>query len=333
MIGDMFMRLAWSVSLSFLAAIAAVGSSMPAAAAAETITMVTTGTGSAQQWPIFIAMAKGYLADNGVALDLVAAPSSAAAVQQLAAGSANVESGGLTDPLLAIDKGAKIAVLRVETQVAPYSLWAKPAIKAIADLRGKLISIGGAKDITRIYLERALIPNGVRPGEYDMIFAGTTAARFAALSSGAVDASLLIPPFSFKAKSTGLSHLADVADYTRDLPFTGYATNIAWAATHKPLLLGFLRGMAEGVDWFYQDANRTEAIDILVKQSGLNPADVEATYDYYRQLHVFDHNGSIESATVGNLIKAMQQMNDFDGPRDVGRFVDPDITGLAAQVK
>jgi ABC-type nitrate/sulfonate/bicarbonate transport system substrate-binding protein len=166
-----------------------------------------------------------------------------------------------------------------------------------------------------------------------MIFAGTTAARFAALSSGAVDASLLIPPFSFKAQSVGLTHLADVADYARDLPFTGYATNIEWATTHKPLLLGFLNAMARGVDWFYQDANRSEAVDILVKESGLSRADVEATYDYYRRLHVFDHKGSIESATVGNLIKAMQQMDDFDGPRDIGRFVDPAITGLAAQVK
>jgi NitT/TauT family transport system substrate-binding protein len=314
-------------------AIAMIGYGTPAARAAETVTMVTTGKGSAQQWPIFIAIDKGYMAEGGVTLDLVAAPSSAAAVQQIAAGSANIESGGLTDPLLAIDKGAKIAVLRIETQVPPYTLWAKPAIKSIPELRGKLISIGGAKDITRIYLERTLIPNGVKPGQYDMIFAGTTGARFAALSSGAVDASLLVPPFSFKAKSIGLSHLADVSDYTRGLPFTAYATNIAWAEQHKSVLLGFLTAMAKGVDWFNDDANRSAAIDILVKRSGLSPADVGATYDYYRKLHIFDHRGSIESDVVGNLVKAMQQMNDFDGPRDISRFIDPDIAGLAAQVK
>jgi NitT/TauT family transport system substrate-binding protein len=327
------MKTIWCGLLGVVAAITAIDLGPRPAAAAETITMVTTGKGSAQQWPIFIALAKGFMTENGVALDMVAAPSTAAAVQQLAAGSANLESGGLTDPLLAIDKGARIAMLRIETQVAPYSLWAKPAIKSIAELRHKLISIGGAKDITRIYLERILIPNSVKPGEYDLIFAGTTAARFAALSSGAVDASLLIPPFSFKAKSIGLSYLASVADYARELPFTGYATNIAWATTHKPLLLGFLGAVAKGVDWFYQDANRGEAVDILVKQSGLSRADVEATYEYYRQLRVFDHRGSIESDTVRNLIKAMQQMDDFDGPREVSRFVEPEITGLAAQVR
>jgi len=320
------------VLLGFLAAVAIGLGKPPPATAAETITMVTTGRGSAQQWPIFVAISKGYMAENNVALDLIAAPSTALAMQQIAAGSANLASGGLTDPLLAIDRGAKIAVLRVETQVAPYSLWAKPAIKSITELRGKLISIGGATDITRIYLERTLIPNGVKPGEYDMIFAGTTAARFAALSSGAVDAALFVPPFSFKAKSIGLSHLADVGDYTGGLPFTGYATNTAWAMAHKPLLLGFLGAMAKGVDWFNLDANRNEAIDIMAKESVMDRPDLEATYDYYRRLHIFDHKGAIESATVGNLIKAMEDMHNFDGPRDIGRFIDPEITGLAAQV-
>jgi NitT/TauT family transport system substrate-binding protein len=326
-------KLGWFSLLAWLVAVVALAAGMPRARAAETLTMVTTGKGSAQEWPIFIAMAKGYMAANGVTPDLIAASSTAAAMQQLAAGSTNLGSGGLTDPLRAIDKGAKISLLRVEAQVPPYTLWAKPTIRSIADLRGKLIMLGGARDITRIYLERTLIPNGVKPGEYDMIFAGTTAARFAALSSGAVDAAILVPPFGFKAKGSGLSFIANVADYVRDLPFTGYAANTEWAKTHKALLLGFLDAMARGVDWFYQDANRTESVDILVKESGLSREDVEATYDYYRALHIFDHKGLVEASTVGNLLKAMQDMGDFEGLPDVSRFIDPEITGLAAQVK
>lgn len=315
----------------FVAVLLLIGAAQ--ASAAETLSMVTTGKGSAQQWPIFIAMAKGFMAENGVAPDLIAASSTAAAMQQLAAGSTNLASGGLTDPLRAIDRGAKMSLLRVEAQVPPYTLWAKPAIKSIAELRGRLIMLGGAKDITRIYLEHTLMPNGVKPGDYDMIFAGTTAARFAALSSGAVDAALLAPPFSFKAKTNGLSFIANVADYARDLPFTGYAANSEWAMTHKPLLLGFLKGMAKGVDWFYQDANRSEAVDILVKESVANREDIEATYDYYRRLHIFDHKGLIEASTVGNLINAMKDMGDLEGSIDVSRFIDPAITPLAAQVQ
>jgi NitT/TauT family transport system substrate-binding protein len=222
--------------------------------------------------------------------------------------------------------------LRVETQVPPYSLWAKPAIKSVADLRGKLISLGGPKDITRIYLERTLIPNGVSPGQYDMIFAGTTVARFAALSSGAVDAAILVPPSSFKARSGGFTLVADVADYVRDLPFTGYAANTAWAKTHKALLSGFLTATARGVTWF-RDENRAGAIDILVKESGSRREDVEMTYDYYRALRIFDRRGLVEASRIGNLIKAMQEIGDLDSSLDVARFIDPELTSLAAQVK
>jgi NitT/TauT family transport system substrate-binding protein len=328
------MAIASSIGLTIgTLAFLAVTASVPNARAAETLTMVTTGKGSAQQWPIFIAIAQGYMAEQGVTLDFVAASSTAAGMQQLAAGSANIGSGGLTDPLRAIDKGAPISLLRVETQVPPYSLWAKPAIRSVADLRGKLISIGGAKDITRIYLERTLTPNGVRPGEYDMIFAGTTVARFAALSSGAVDAAILVPPASFRARSGGFSLVADVADYVRDLPFTGYAANRDWARTHKALLSGFLVAIARGVVWFYKDENRAGAIDVLVKESGSSMQDVEMTYDYYRTLRIFDRRGLIEASSIGNLIKAMKDMGDLGGSLDVARFVDPDLTSLAAQVK
>ena len=310
-----------------------VAAGLPHARAAETVTMVTTGKGSAQQWPIFIAVAQGYMAEQGVTLDLVAASSTAAAMQQLAAGSAHIGSGGLTDPLRAIDKGAPISLLRIETQVPPYALWAKPTIKSVADLRGKLISLGGAKDITRIYLERTLIANGVSPGQYDMIFAGTTAARFAALSSGAVDAAILAPPASFKARSGGFSLVADVANYVRDLPFTGYAVSTGWARTHKALLTGFLVATAKGVAWFYNDEHRAGAIDILVKESGSSREDVAMTYDYYRALRIFDQRGLIEASSIGNLIKAMQDIGDLHGSLDAARFTDPELNSLAAQAK
>jgi ABC-type nitrate/sulfonate/bicarbonate transport system substrate-binding protein len=109
---------------------------VPAAASAETVTIVTTGKGTAQQWPIFIAMAKGYLAESKIDLDVVAVSSAASGIQQLAAGSANLSAGGLIDPLRAIDKGAAISLLQIETQVPPYTLWGKSSIKSIAELRG-----------------------------------------------------------------------------------------------------------------------------------------------------------------------------------------------------
>ena len=62
---------------------------------------------------------------------------------------------------------------------------AKPAIKSPADIKGKLVSVGGPKDITRIYVEQTLDRLDVKPGDDDLAYAGATSA-FAALSSGGV---------------------------------------------------------------------------------------------------------------------------------------------------
>ena len=81
--------------------------------------------------------------------------------------------------------------------------------------------IGGAKDITRIFTERMLEPNGLKSGDYDYIFAGATSARFSALQSGAVDAAILTVPFNFYAESAGFTNLGFTFDYIPDMPFAG----------------------------------------------------------------------------------------------------------------
>lgn len=324
------MRINWKAGLLALAAVAAC---QAPAWAAETIVMGTTGRGSAQQWPIFIAQKKNFFADNGVTLDLIAAPSSAAVIQQLTAGSVNIGSGGLADPLRAIDKGAPITLLRVETQVPPYTVYGKKQYTSLKDLKGKLISIGGVKDITRIYLERMMAPNGVKPNEYDLVFAGTAAARFSALVSGAVDATILVPPFSFQAEDAGFSNLGALSDYVKDMPFTGYAVNLAWAKAHKPALIGFLKGVAKGIDFFNDPANRQEAIDILVKESGSERPLIEKSYDYYAKIKIFDRVGQVEGSQVKVLAEAMKSLGDLDGSTDVARFVVPDIAELTKQAQ
>jgi len=304
-----------------------------AAAPPEPVTMITVGKGQPPQWPIYIAQAKGFLAENGVALDMVAAQSASAATQQLAAGSAEMSVGGMTEVLMGIDHGAKISLLRIETQVPPYSLWGKPALKSIKELRGKIVIVGGATDVTRINFERMAAPNGLNRGDYDLVYAGTTGARLAALTSGAADAAILYPPGSFKAASTGYAHLGELSDYVKDLPFTGYAVETAWALQHKPAVIGFLTALHEGVVWFYDPSHRTEAVDILMQQSNAARDDVEKTYDYYVALRVFPDTGTIDARSIGTLVDAVGQLGVLQGAPDPQRFVDPELMRIAADAQ
>jgi NitT/TauT family transport system substrate-binding protein len=300
------------------------------ARAADTVIVGTVGSASANLWPIFIGLNKGFFAAGDIKVDLVYVPSSANVIQQLTAGSLDVTiSTGLVDPIRAIEKGAPIAIVRFESQSPPYALVAKPAIKTFRDLKGKTISVGGAKDITRIYVERMLAPSGVKPGDFDMVFAGATTARAAALASGAVDAAILLPPSNFQAVANGFNELGITADFAPELPFSGTVVGLAWANRHKAVLQRLLDAHAKAVAWFEDDRNRAEAVKMMVTVSSLKSDDVEKAYDFYRKGKFFEPTGKVSISRLKALMAALESLGDLPPGMDVNRLLLPGVTQVA----
>jgi NitT/TauT family transport system substrate-binding protein len=302
----------------------------PAHAQEEKLAIGTVGQASANMWPTLIGIEKGFFAAEGIKPDIVYAQSSAALVQQVTAGSLDISiSTGLADPLRAVGMGAPIGIVRIEVQAPPYDLVAKPNIAGLADLKGKVISLGGPKDITRIYVERMLAANGVKPGDFDMVFAGATAARAAALLAGAVDAAILLPAFNFQAINKGFKSLGLTVDYVKDLPFSGTAVNIAWANAHRDTVEKILRVQNRGVAWFEDEKNRAEAVQILKAASRLDQADVEKAYDFFRNSHLFEPTGKVSKVKLTALPKAMESLGDLPGALDVDKAILPGVTQVA----
>lgn len=320
-IGTTLRRTAVAIALTVLA--------VAPSRAADSVTVGTVGSASANLWPVFIGLNKGFFAEQNIKIDLVYVPSSAQMIQQLTSGSLDVTmSTGLVDPIRAIDKGSPIAIVRLESQSPPYALVAKGAIKRLAELKGKVISLGGPKDITRIYVERMLAPSGVKPGEFDMVFAGATSARAQALLSGAVDAAILLPPFNFQAMAQGFNELGLTVDFAPELPFSGTVVNLAWAKAHQDLLTRILAAHAKAIAWFNDDANRAEAVRMMVEASKLKPDEVEKSYDFFRKGKFFEPTGKISRQKMGALIDALVSLGDAQ-KIEVERLVLPGVTQIA----
>jgi ABC-type nitrate/sulfonate/bicarbonate transport system substrate-binding protein len=319
------MRIATSLQRSAVALVIAAFAAAPARAA-DSVTVGTVGSASANLWPVFIGLNKGFFAEQNVKVDLVYVPSSAQVIQQLTSGSLDVTmSTGLVDPIRAIDKGSPLAIVRLETQSPPYALVAKPAIKSLAELKGKLISLGGPKDITRIYVERMLAPSGIKPGEFDMVFAGATTARAQALLSGAVDAAILLPPSNFQAVALGFNEVGLTVDFAPELPFSGTVVNLPWAKAHPELLGRVLAAHAKAVAWFEDDRNRAEAVKIMVEASKLKPDEVEKSYDFFRKGNFFEPTGRISRKRMDALIDALVSLGDIS-KMPVDRLILPGVT-------
>jgi NitT/TauT family transport system substrate-binding protein len=316
----------WAAALSIVLA----GLSTAPAFAAEQITLGNVGQASANLWPVLIGLDQGFYTAEDLKVDVVYVQSSAALVQQVTAGSLPVSvSTGLADPLRAVGMGAPISIVRLEVQMPPYDLVAKPNIASLADLKGKLISLGGPKDITRIYVERMLAPSGVKPGDFDMVFAGATAARASALAAGAVDAAILLPAFNFQAVAKGFKSLGLTADYVKDLPFSGMAVNNAWASANKPTLEKLLRVENKSIAWFNDPKNHADAVRILKAASGLSEDDVEKAYAFFRSGNFFEPTGKVSRTKLNNLTKAMESLGDLPGDLDVNKAFLPGITQMS----
>ena len=101
-----------------VALVAAMMLSAVPARAVDTVVFGTIGSASANLWPWFIGLDKGFFTAENVKLDVVYVPASAAVIQQLTAGSLEMTDTGLVDPIRAIEQGAALALVALDL-VAP----------------------------------------------------------------------------------------------------------------------------------------------------------------------------------------------------------------------
>lgn len=296
-------------------------------AQAQKIILGQIGAGSTIQWPIDIAREKGFFKEHNVDLDIVTVASNATLQQQVAAGSLNLGySAGATDPVRAAEKGAPLVILRIDCLASPYALVTQASIHSMKDLKGKTISLDSPKGITRAYFDRLATASGLKHSDFDYVYQGATPARFAALKAGAAAASMLTSPFNFFAEAQGFKTLVVVQKVVKDIPFTVTEANKPWAEAHKDLVKRYLAAYNEGVAWFYDPKNRAEAIKIKLAHSKMRQSDIEKSYDFYRQIELFNKSDTVSKTLIRNIMDVLVGFGDIKKPFPVEPLVMPDVT-------
>lgn len=297
------------------------------ARAAETIVTGLIGAANSVEWPFYIGIHKNFFADAGVTLDVIYVPTASGLTQQLASGSLDVIDIGAVEPIHAVARGASVAILRISGGVSPYAIMAKSTIKTIKDLKGHTVVIGGLVDINRVYLERVLKAAGLKDADIDITVAGSTAARFAALKSGAADATMLAPPVNFFAEAAGFHNIGMMIDYTKDLPFGATDVSRAFADKHRDTVVKFMGALDKSYAWFNDDANREGAIDILANEmKNANRDDIAKSYDFLRKIGFFPTSNVVSRKRLEALMDEMVAIGDTDGKVPLEKLVLAGVT-------
>jgi len=148
-------------------------------------------------------------------------------------------------------EGADVVALMSFVNTMEHSFFSHPSIKRPADLKGKKIGvarIGSSDDYGgRIALKKW----GLDP-EKDVAILGVGGqpSRIAAMQAGRVDATLLQPPITVKARQEGYNELASLADLGLDYLGTCLVATRTRIQKNEELVRRFVKAFVEGIHFY-----------------------------------------------------------------------------------
>ncbi len=265
------------------AALAALGLFASTAAHAQQKKEVVWGAptlGSSYYWDVLAAIELGYMDQAGLAVKAVNHDTPVQALQFLATGATNIGSITTELAISAVDKGADFKFVGSEDDKIAFVLMARPEIKNFEDFRGKTIGVTQLQESTATMTRLLLEKHGLKHDDYNYIALGGSPNRYAALVRGAVAATMLSPPFDYKAEDQGMKRMGNAFDA---FPGVGvvFVVDDKWAKANADTLTSFLRAAAKAETFLYDPNNKQKAVEILVKYTKSPPEDIAKSYDSF----------------------------------------------------
>jgi NitT/TauT family transport system substrate-binding protein len=286
-------------------------------AAAQALKTVRVGDVApiAADWPHFVAAEKGLYKREGIDAQVTYVGNVANTVQQLAGGTFDIAVSTFDTAIRAIAKGADAVMIGGGVTKYPYSIMTAKGVTKVAELKGKRIILPFNKDLLTIVWNRWVTEQGMNPKDIDQVYDGATPNRFAALTSGTVQASLLGQPFDFKAAEQGYHKLVDLGAYGKEYGFLVFLGRPKWMKDNPDATRAYLRAMSAAIDWIYDPKNHDEAVAILAKGTKLDAALAAQTYDYYvKDLQPFSRKLAIPQTIVDSTVKTLIGLGDIKQP-------------------
>ena len=226
-----------------------------------------------------VGQQKGYYQDEGLDIQFILM-SPPVATLALIGGDIDVStaSGGAFNSAV---RGAPLRFLFHSYYRGLYWLYTRPEIRDVAGLKGKKIGLSGIGSGPYYLVAELLKRNGlVGAKDVTILVTGAQSSSFGALTSGAVDATSLSPPFMFKAQDAGFRQL--VAFVNEDFVELQSAVVVkeSLLQSDRPLVEKFLRATLKG--FLYSRDNRAGTIPIVSRLLNIKDDVAARTYDLYR---------------------------------------------------
>jgi ABC-type nitrate/sulfonate/bicarbonate transport system substrate-binding protein len=192
-------------------------------------------------------------------------------------------STGVTVVSTNLQKG-DLAIIAGGLNFFPTKLIARPEIKRPADLKGKILAVGGFGAANHMALLVALEKLGVNPKEVTIIQVAGAAAQIGALSKGAIQGLMFNEPQATIAiKKFGMQPLIDLMESKTPFPQNCFIVKRSYLEAHREQVTNFMRAVVEAIYLVKKD--RPLALRLIKKYIRVSDEEAAIGYDYYLAQH------------------------------------------------
>ena len=163
--------------------------------------------------PIWVAHDAGYFAKEGLQDDIILIPSGTQLAQVTVAGEIDIGSLNGSSAIAAALQGADLKIIGNSGNKMVFSLFVRPEIKSVEQLKGKKVGVtrfGSAPDISVRYALRKYNINPDR--DLTLIQLGFMATVAGGLQGGSIEGGVVSPPTQFAVEKAGFKELINITD-------------------------------------------------------------------------------------------------------------------------
>jgi ABC-type nitrate/sulfonate/bicarbonate transport system substrate-binding protein len=235
----------------------------------------------------WVAYRSGSFEKHGLKLKPVYIRGSVTSLQALLARELTIQMEAAAAGVRAWAHGAKeVTLIGAVGNRLDYVLVTLPSIRRPEGLKGKKIGvsqIGASSDFIARYAVRQL---GLNPEkDVTILGAGGMGQRWAALTGGHIEATVIQPPYTLMARKAGYPVLIDLSKQDFQYATSAVMTTRSFIRSDGDTVMNFMRGLADGMDFYRAEANKEKVIQYLGEYYRSNSREeLEETRRAYSQL-------------------------------------------------
>jgi ABC-type nitrate/sulfonate/bicarbonate transport system substrate-binding protein len=304
-----------------LAAVFVIGFQKPPAAQ-ERIRIAWAGASPANS-PIWVVQEKGYLKKHGLDSEVISITASPIALQAMLAGEVDVVVTSVTTLVNSRLAGADIVMIFGMVPTFVDHIISLSNINRIEQLKGKTGGVNRLGSTSDLGLRLALRRLRIDPEkDTKIITAGGNPERFAALSKGLVQFTIMPEPFVREGEKLGFRDLLDIGSLKIPFWWNAVLTKETILKAKRPLMARFGLAMMEAVHFIKTDREGAKAIF----SKNLKITDPESLERAWRAYNVIFPENLLPTADgVKTLLDDLAPRNPKAAAADPRAFVDMSI--------